>query len=105
MAPGFCRGAARTPPNDVTLKDPKDFVLIGTPMKRYDTLTRFNGRPSTHRRMLPGNEFPRRSRLPGFGGKVGMVDRQRAKKIPGVQKIVGAGRSWRRRRRPHVGRE
>src|SRR6202790_4461430 len=27
-----------TPPKDVPLKDPKDFVLIGKPLKRFDTL-------------------------------------------------------------------
>ena len=29
--------SSQTPPKDVALKDPKDFKLIGTPLKRFDT--------------------------------------------------------------------
>src|SRR6195256_3286474 len=29
--------SSQTPPKDVTLKDPKDFALIGKPLKRFDT--------------------------------------------------------------------
>src|SRR5467141_232912 len=34
----------RTPPRDVALKDPKDFVLIGKPLKRLDTPDKTNGK-------------------------------------------------------------
>ena len=35
---------ALTPPKNVSLKDPKDFVLIGEPLKRLDTPDKTNGR-------------------------------------------------------------
>src|SRR5258705_11259487 len=34
----------QTPPKDVPLKDPKDFVLIGKPLKRFDTPDKVNGK-------------------------------------------------------------
>src|SRR6267378_6277896 len=34
----------QTPPRDVALKDPKDFVLIGNPLKRLDTPDKTNGK-------------------------------------------------------------
>ncbi len=36
--------AKQTPPKDVPLKDPKDFVLIGKPLKRLDTPDKTNGK-------------------------------------------------------------
>ena len=35
---------AQTPPKNVPLKDPKDFVLIGKPLKRIDTPDKVNGK-------------------------------------------------------------
>src|SRR5882762_8434759 len=55
--------SSETPPKDVPLKDPKDFVYIGQPLKRLDTPDKVNG-------------------------KAGKVDDSAAKKIPGVQQIV-----------------
>jgi len=81
--------SSQTPPKDVTLKDPKDFVLIGTPMKRFDTPDKVNGKAVYGiDAMLPGMKFATLAACPVFGGKVGMVDDSAAKKIPGVQKIV-----------------
>src|ERR1700688_4116907 len=36
--------SSQTPPKDVPLKDPKDFALIGTPIKRFDTPGKVNGK-------------------------------------------------------------
>src|SRR6202035_4545552 len=36
--------SSQTPPKDVPLKDPKDFVLIGKPLKRLDTPEKVNGK-------------------------------------------------------------
>src|SRR6202011_561987 len=36
--------SSQTPPQDVALKDPKDFVLIGQPLKRLDTPDKANGK-------------------------------------------------------------
>lgn len=81
--------AKQTPPKDVPLKEPKDFVLIGKPMKRLDTPEKTNGKTVYGiDAMLPGMKFATLAQCPVFGGKVGKVDDSAAKKIPGVQKIV-----------------
>jgi isoquinoline 1-oxidoreductase subunit beta len=78
-----------TAPKDVPLKDPKDFVLIGKPLKRLDTPGKVNGKVVYGiDAMLPGMKFATLAACPVFGGKVGQVDDSAAKKIPGVQKIV-----------------
>src|ERR1700736_728963 len=80
---------SETPPKDVPLKDPKDFVLIGKPLKRFDTPDKVNGKTVYGiDAMLPGMKFATLAACPVFGGKVGTVDDRAAKKIPGVQKIV-----------------
>src|SRR5712671_6661565 len=77
------------PPKDVTPKDPKDFVLIGKPLKRLDTPDKVNGKAVYGiDAILPGMKFATLKACPVFGGKVGKVDDSAAKKIPGVQKIV-----------------
>jgi isoquinoline 1-oxidoreductase subunit beta len=79
----------QTPPKDVALKDPKDFVLIGKPLKRLDTPDKVNGRVVYGiDAILPGMKFATLKACPVFGGKVGKVDDSAARKIPGVQKIV-----------------
>ena len=79
----------QTPPKDVPLKDPKDFTLIGKPLKRLDTPDKVNGKVVYGiDAMLPGMKFATLAQCPVFGGKVGKVDDSAAKKIPGVQKIV-----------------
>jgi isoquinoline 1-oxidoreductase beta subunit len=81
--------SSEVPPKDVPLKDPKDFVLIGKPLKRLDTPDKVNGKAVYGiDAMLPGMKFATLARCPVFGGKVGKVDDDAAKKIPGVQKIV-----------------
>src|SRR6266852_2105047 len=80
---------SQTPPKDVALKDPKDFALIGKPLKRFDTPDKVNGKAVYGiDAMLPGMKFATLAACPVFGGKVGKVDDGAAKKIPGVQKIV-----------------
>ena len=41
--------SSEVPPKDVALKDPKDFVLIGKPLKRLDTPDKVNGKTVTRR--------------------------------------------------------
>jgi isoquinoline 1-oxidoreductase beta subunit len=80
---------SETPPKDVSLKDPKDFVLIGKPLKRLDTPDKANGKVVYGiDAMLPDMKFATLKACPVFGGKVGKVDDSAATKIPGVQKIV-----------------
>jgi isoquinoline 1-oxidoreductase subunit beta len=76
-------------PKDIPLKDPKDFVLVGKPLKRFDTPDKVNGKAVYGiDAMLPNMKFATVAACPVFGGKVGKVDDTAAKKIPGVQKIV-----------------
>ena len=76
-------------PQNPPLKDPKDFVLIGKPLKRLDTPDKVNGKAVYGIDvMLPGLKFATIAASPVFGGKVAKVDDSKAKKIPGVQKIV-----------------
>jgi isoquinoline 1-oxidoreductase subunit beta len=79
----------QTPPKDVAPKDPKDFVLIGQPLKRLDTPDKANGKAVYGiDAILPDMKFATVAACPVFGGKVGKVDDSAAKKILGVQKIV-----------------
>ena len=81
--------SSQTPPKDVPLKDPKDFTLIGTPLKRFDTPDKVNGKAVYGiDAMLPGMKFATVAACPVFGGKVDKVDDSAARKIPGVQQIV-----------------
>jgi isoquinoline 1-oxidoreductase beta subunit len=81
--------SSETPPKDVALKDPKNFVLIGKPLKRLDTPDKVNGKTVYGiDAILPDMKFATLAACPVFGGKVGKVDDSAAKKIPGVQKIV-----------------
>ncbi|MBV8190850.1 MAG: xanthine dehydrogenase family protein molybdopterin-binding subunit [Alphaproteobacteria bacterium] len=77
------------PPADVALKDPKNFALIGKPLKRFDTPDKTNGKVVYGiDAMLPGMKFATLAQCPVFGGKIGQVDDSAARKIPGVQKVV-----------------
>src|ERR1700682_4954686 len=81
--------SSETPPKDVPLKDPKDFVLIGKPLKRLDTPGKVDGKTVYGiDAMLPDMKFATLKACPVFGGKVGKVDDSAARKVPGVQKIV-----------------
>ena len=101
---GAMRRAARRRQRTSPLKDPKDFVLIGKPLKRLDTPDKVNGKAVYGiDAMLPDMKFATLAACPVFGGKVGKVDDSAAKKIPGVQQDRRAGRSGRGGRRSHVG--
>jgi isoquinoline 1-oxidoreductase beta subunit len=81
--------SSQTPPKDVALKEPKDFVYIGQPLKRFDTPDKVNGKAVYGiDAMLPDMKFATVAACPVFGGKVGKVDDRAAKKIPGVRQIV-----------------
>jgi isoquinoline 1-oxidoreductase subunit beta len=81
--------AKLAPPADVPLKDPKNFTLIGKPLKRLDTPDKTNGKVVYGiDAMLPGMKFATLAQCPVFGGKVGKVDDSAARKVPGVQKVV-----------------
>ncbi len=76
------------PPNP-PLKDPKDFALIGKPLKRLDTPGKTAGKVVYGiDAMLPGMKFATLAMSPVFGGKVGHVDESAIKSIPGVRQVV-----------------
>lgn len=80
---------SQTPPEDVPVKDPKDFVYIGQPLKRLDTPDKVNGKVVYGiDAILPNMKIATIATCPVFGGKVGKVDDSAATKIPGVRKIV-----------------
>src|SRR3989442_3407949 len=83
------RAAALQVPDKVTLKDPKDFTLIGTPAKRLDTPGKVNGTAQFGIDVrLPGMLMGTVAASPVLGGKVRRLDEQKAKAVPGVRQIV-----------------
>ncbi|MET3910215.1 isoquinoline 1-oxidoreductase beta subunit [Bradyrhizobium sp. S3.3.6] len=79
----------QTPPKDVAVKDPKDFVIIGQPLKRLDTPDKVNGKVVYGiDAILPNMKIAVIANCPVFGGKVGKVDDTGAMKVAGVRKIV-----------------
>ena len=76
-------------PQNPPLKDPKNFTLIGKPLKRFDTPGKANGKVVYGiDAMLPGMKFATLAASPVFGGKIGHVDDSAAKAIPGVRQVV-----------------
>ena len=82
--------AARMPvPENVALKRPEEFRLIGTPAKRLDAPSKVNGtaiygidaRP-------PGLKIATLAQSPVFGGRVKSVDDAAARAVKGVRQIV-----------------
>jgi isoquinoline 1-oxidoreductase beta subunit len=86
----LAEAAAKVPaPAEVKLKDPKDFVLIGTPAKRLDSPEKVNGTAKYSIDVrLPGLKIATLAESPVLGGKVVSVDDSKAKAIPGVRQIV-----------------
>ncbi len=77
------------PPTKVTLKDPKAFKLIGTPVKRLDTSEKINGKAIFGIDVEnPGMLTAVVARAPVFGAKVKSFDDSHARNMPGVRKIV-----------------
>ena len=76
-------------PDKVTLKQPADFKLIGTSVKRLDAPPKVNGaavygidvRP-------PGVKIATLAQSPVFGGRVRSLDDSKAKAVAGVRQIV-----------------
>ena len=76
-------------PKNPPLKDPKDFTLIGKPLKRFDTPNKTDGKVIYGiDAMLPGMKFATLAQCPVFGGKVAHVDDSAAKAVSGVRQVV-----------------
>ena len=83
------RASRLSPPKDVTLKDPKDFKLIGKPTKRLDSPSKVDGTAIFGLDVtLPGMLVAMVARPPVFGGKAKAIDDTGAKAVPGVRHVV-----------------
>ncbi|HLA26794.1 MAG TPA: xanthine dehydrogenase family protein molybdopterin-binding subunit [Syntrophales bacterium] len=83
------KASTMAPPQNVALKDPGDFKLIGKPTKRLDTPEKINGQGVFGLDVkVPGMLTALVSRPPVFGGKVKGFNADRAKAVPGVRQVV-----------------
>ena len=84
--------AAKLPaPQNVPLKDPKDFKIIGTAVKRLDSPEKVDGTAMFGLDVrVPDMVYAAIATCPVFGGTLGSVDDTNAKKIPGVRQVVKA---------------
>ena len=77
------------PPQEVKLKDPKQWKILGKPQKRLDSPEKVEGRAQFGLDVrLPGMLTALVLRAPVFGGKVKAVRPERAKAVPGVKAVV-----------------
>ncbi|MDJ0861918.1 MAG: molybdopterin-dependent oxidoreductase [Gammaproteobacteria bacterium] len=78
------------PPEHVTLKDPKDWKLIGKPVKRLDTLDKLTGKQVFGADLkLPGMLNASIRACPTFGGTLKAFDDAKVRKLPGVRAVLG----------------
>jgi isoquinoline 1-oxidoreductase subunit beta len=83
-----------TPPANVPLKDPKDWKLIGKPVKRLDTLPKVTGAQVYGSDLkLPGMLNAAIKDCPVFGGKVKSFEAAKVTGMPGVRHVVRVGDS------------
>src|SRR6267378_111527 len=86
--------AKLTPPAEVALKDPKDWKIIGTSVKRLDTMGKVTGAQVYGADLkLPGMLNAAIKDCPVFGGKVKSFEAAKAKSMPGVRHVVQVGDS------------
>jgi isoquinoline 1-oxidoreductase beta subunit len=75
--------------DNVPLKQPKDFTLVGTPAKRLDTPDKVNGRARFGiDTSLPGMKVAAIAISPVFGGKPKSVNAAAARAVRGVRQVV-----------------
>jgi isoquinoline 1-oxidoreductase beta subunit len=81
--------AKLTPPQDVPLKTPEQYKLIGKPTPRLDTPAKVNGSAQYGMDMrMPGMLYAVIARCPVFGGKVASFNATKAKAVPGVKDAI-----------------
>jgi len=86
--------AAKLPvPQNVTLKDAKDYKIIGKPLHKLDTHEKVTGRAMYGIDARPeGLLYAAMERCPVFGGKVASFDGSKAKAVAGVKDVVATSR-------------
>ena len=83
------KAAALTPPENVTLKDPKNFTLIGKELPRKDNEDKTTGKGTFALDVtLPGMVYAAIAHPPRFGGKVKNYDQHAALEMKGVKSVV-----------------
>ncbi|MGQ0650958.1 MAG: molybdopterin cofactor-binding domain-containing protein [Betaproteobacteria bacterium] len=87
------QAAAKLPvPTDIKLKDPKEWKVIGKPIKRLDTREKVNGKQVYGFDLkLPGMLNAAIKESPVFGGKVKSFNAARVQNLRGVKKVVQVG--------------
>ncbi len=76
-------------PEKVTLKDPKDFTIVGKRTKRLDTPGKVNGTTEFGIDVkLPGMVYASLEQCPVIGGTVKGYDASKARSMPGVIDVV-----------------
>jgi isoquinoline 1-oxidoreductase beta subunit len=79
------------PPQQVPLKPPQDFRVIGTAVKRLDSPSKVDGSAQFGLDVrLPGMVYAAIATCPVFGGTLAGVDDSVARKMPGVRDVVKA---------------
>jgi len=83
------KAAQMETPQDVPLKEPKDFKIIGRSMKRLDTPEKVNGKGIFGMdAKIAGMLAAVVARPPVFGGKVKSFNADKAKALDGVKEVV-----------------
>jgi isoquinoline 1-oxidoreductase subunit beta len=85
------RAAAQTvpQPDEITLKAPQDFTLIGTPVRRLDTANKVNGKAEFGiDTKIPGMKIATVAACPVIGGRLSRVDDLKARTVKGVRQII-----------------
>ena len=82
--------ASKVPvPEKVALKDPKNFKIVGTSVKRIDTPPKVNGTATYGIDVkMPGMVYASVEQCPVIGGKVKSFDGAAAKGMPGVIDVI-----------------
>jgi isoquinoline 1-oxidoreductase beta subunit len=82
--------AAKLPvPEKVSIKDPKDFRIVGKPTRRLDTPAKTNGTAQFGIDVrLPGMVYAALEQSPVIGGKVKSLDKTKARGMQGVIDVV-----------------
>ena len=97
------KAATLEPPKDVTLKDPKDWKIIGKPVKRLDTADKVTGKQVYGAdSKFPGMLSAAIKDCPVFGGKIKSFDAAKVETMPGVEEGREGRRLRRRRDRRHL---
>src|SRR2546426_809252 len=83
------KAATLAAPPAVPLKDPKDWKILGTRVRRLDTPPKVDGSAQFGIDVkVPGMLVAVIARCPVFGGKVARFDATKAKAVPGVRQVV-----------------